>query len=171
MVQLGFRKPENKISQGGALGPEFLKIGANATAAKMIPGIAVIRDTNDFSVKEGAAGGKLVGYLGYDETPVEFRPETITTAYTVGDIVAVHRGAGRRQKAWLASGQNVVNGEPLKVTADGHLASATINGAESLDLTGNAETITVGNDEIVADADESVNASSAAAAIWVITRK
>ena len=98
MVQLGFREPNNDVVQGGSLGPEFLKIGANATAAKMLPGTAVIKDTNDFSVKEGAAGGKLIGYLGYASTPAAFRPETITTAYALGNIAAVHRGAGRRQR-------------------------------------------------------------------------
>lgn len=154
MVQLGFREPSNDVVQGGSLGPEFLKVGANATAASMIPGAAVVKDTNDFSVKEGAAGGKLVGFLGYASTPAEFRPETITTAYAVGDMVAVHRGASRRQKAWLADGQSVVNGEPLKLTAGGQLAAAT-----------------VGTDDVIADADETVAASGAAAALWVITRK
>ncbi|MDD4498739.1 MAG: hypothetical protein PHV51_11475 [Methanosarcinaceae archaeon] len=78
MVQLGFREPNNDVVQGGSLGPEFLKIGANATAVFMIPGAAVIKDTNDFSVKEGVAAGKLVGFLAYASTPAEYRPETIT---------------------------------------------------------------------------------------------
>ncbi len=171
MVQLGFRKPNNKVSQGGALGVEYFKVGAAATAAKMLPCIAVIKDTNDFSVKEGAAAGKIIGFLGYDETPAQYRPTNSTTAYAVGDIVAVHRGPGRRQKAILTSGQNVVNGEPLKVGADGKLVTATLNGAASIELTGNAQTITVGNDDVIGDADESVNASGADAYIWIITRK
>lgn len=171
MVQLGFREPANDVVQGGSLGPEFLKVGANATAAYMIPGAAVIKDTNDFSVKEGAAGGKLIGYIGYASTPAEFRPETITTAHALGDHIAVHRGAGRRQKTWLADGQSVVNGQPLKLTASGQLAAATINGVVAVNEAGSETAVSTGNDEIVADADETVAASGAAAAIWVITRK
>lgn len=91
MVQLGFRKPTNKWSQGGALGVEYFKVGANATAAKMLPGIAVIKDANDFSVKESGSLGSTIGVLGYDETPAQYRPTTSSTAYALGDHVAVHR--------------------------------------------------------------------------------
>lgn len=154
MVQLGFRKPNNKMAQGGALGVEYLKIGANATAAKCFAGIAVIKDTNDFSVKEFGGSGSTIGVLGYDETPAQFRPETPTTAYAKGDIAAVHVGAGRRQKMWLTTSQTIVKGAPLMVTTDGYLTAAT-----------------PGTHDVYCDADESVTTTSAAAAIWVITRK
>lgn len=154
MVQLGFRKPNNALSQGGALDIEYFKVGANATAAKMIPGIAVIKDTNDYCVKESGGSGNTIGVLGYDKTPASSRPATITTAYAVGDEVAVHRGAGRRQKMWLTTSQTIVNGQPLMVTTDGYLTAAT-----------------VGTHDVYCDAAESVTTTSAAAAIWVITRK
>lgn len=152
MVQLGFRKPNNGVVQGGSLGPEFFKVGANATAAKMLPGIVVCKDTNDFCVKESDASGNDIGFLGYEYSPS--KPATIDTAYAVGDFVAVHRGPGRRQMARLATSQTIENGDPLKVTTDGYLAAAT-----------------VGTDDVIADADESVTTTSSAAKIWVITRK
>ena len=154
MVQLGFRKPTNKWSQGGALGVEYFKVGANATAAKMLAGTVVMKDTVDYCIKESDASGNDYGVLGYDETPDAYRPTTSTTAYAVGDIVAVHRGAGRRQKCRLTTAQTIVNGQPLKVTTDGLLTAAT-----------------VGTDDVFADADESVTTTSAVAYIWVITRK
>lgn len=154
MVQLGFRKPTNKWSQGGSLGVEYFKVGANATASKMLPGIVVCKDTNDFCVKQSDASANDIGVLGYDETPAQYRPADSTTAYAVGDIVAVHRGAGRRQKCRLTTAQTIVNGQPLKVTTDGLLTAAT-----------------VGTDDVFADADESVTTTSAVAYIWVITRK
>lgn len=154
MVQLGFRKPTNAVAQGGALGVEYFKVGAAATAAKMLPGIAVIKDTNDYSVKESGGSGATIGVLGYEATPAQYRPTSITTAYAVGDIVAVHRGAGRRQKMWLTTSQTIVQGQPLMVTTDGYLTAAT-----------------VGTHDVYCDADESVTTTSAAAAIWVITRK
>lgn len=152
MTDLGFRKPTNGVVQGDALGPEFLKVGANATAAKMLPGIAVCKDTNDFSVKESDASGNDVGFLGYEYSPS--KPATIDTAYAVGDIVAVHRGAGRRQMARLATSNTIVKGQPLKVTTDGYLTAAT-----------------AGTDDVVGDAAESVTTTSATADIWIITRK
>lgn len=154
MVQLGFRKPTNKWSQGGALGVEYFKVGANATAAKMLPGIAVIKDANDFSVKESGGLGSTIGVLGYDETPAQYRPTDSSTAYARGDHVAVHRGAGRRQKMWLTTSQTIVIGQPLMVTTDGYLTAAT-----------------AGTHDVYCDAAESVTTTTAAAAIWVITRK
>ena len=153
MVDLGFRKPTNGVVQGDALGPEFLNVGANATAAKMLPGIAVVKDTNDFCVKESDASGNVViGFLGYELSPN--KPATRDTAYAVGDIVAVHRGAGLRQMAYLTTSQTIVKGQPLKVTADGYLTAAT-----------------VGTSDVVGDAAESVTTTSAAAKIWIITRR
>lgn len=152
MTDLGFRKPNNGVVQGDTLGPEFLKVGANATAAKMLPGIVVCKDTNDFSVKESDASGNDIGFLGYEYSPS--KPATIDTAYAVGDFVAVHRGAGRRQMGRLATSQTIVKGQPLTVVADGYLAAAT-----------------VGTHDIIADAAESVTTTSSTAKIWVITRK
>jgi hypothetical protein len=153
MVQPGWRKPTNKVCQnGGGLDTEQLKVGANATAAKMLPGIVVIRDSNDYSVKEWSSGGYMIGYLSYENSPK--KPETIDSAYAVGDLVGVEIGANRRQLARLAISQTIVKGQPLTVTTDGYLAAAT-----------------VGTDDIVADAEESVTTTSSTAKIWVRTRK
>lgn len=152
MVQLGFRKPTNDVVQGDSLGPDYYKVGSTATAAKMLPGIAVCKGATDFDVRQSDASGNDVGVLGYAYSPA--KPATITTAYAVGDFVAVHRGASRRQMMYLASGQNVKNGQPLYVTTDGYLTAAT-----------------AGTHDVYADAAESVNASGGAAAIWVVTRK
>lgn len=151
-IQLGFRKPNNVTSQGGSLGAEFFTVGGNATAAEMLPGILVKRDTNDNMVMEGDASGNSIGFLSYEGSPS--KPATIYTAFARGDTVAVNRGAGRRQMAYLADQQSVVNGQPLTGTAAGQLAAGT-----------------PGTDDIVADADETINASTGAAVIFVITRK
>jgi hypothetical protein len=168
MVQAGFREPNNKVRNGGSLSTEELIVGANATAAKMLPCIVVIRDTNDYSVQEWSAGNHMIGYLSYENSPD--KPETMDTAYAVGDTVGVEVGAGRRQLARLTTSQTIVKGQPLKVTTDGYLAAAVVNGVVSVDESGSA-TVSTGNDDIVADADESVATTSAAAKIWVITRK
>ena len=153
MVQVGFRKPENDVVSGHYY-TEMLKVGANATAAKMLPGIFVIKDTNDRSVKESGAAGKVIGVLGYAESPEAYRPATRSTAYAVGDTVAVHHGMGAYARALLAISQTVVKGELMKVAADGYL---TIGAA--------------GTDDIVAVAEESVTTGGDATGIlWVTLR-
>lgn len=153
-AQPGFKIPVNDVVAGGGLDRELYFIGATATAAKCLPGILVKQGATGAEVIECDASGNEIGYLDYMGTPAEFRPETITTAYARGDQVGVRRGAGRRQMGYLASGQNVANGDPLKRAADGQLTAAT-----------------VGTDDVVADAAQAVNASAGVKTIWVITRK
>lgn len=154
MVQTGFRQPNNDVAIGGERNVEYYTIGSTATAAKCLPGVLVKKGATDAEVIECDSSGNAIGYLGYQDTAAEYRPATILTAYAVGDRVAVLRGAGRRQMGYLASGQNVANGALLARAADGQLTAGT-----------------AGTDDIVADAAESVDASSAAATIWVTTRR
>jgi len=169
MVQPGWREPANKVCQnGGGLDTEQLQVGANATAAKMLPGIVVIRDANDYSVMEWASGGHMIGYLSYENSTD--KPETIDTAYAVGDSVGIEIGANRRQLARLTTSQTIVKGQPLKVTTDGYLAAAVVNGVVSIDQAGTGS-VSTGNDDVVADAEESVTTTSSTAKIWVRTRK
>lgn len=152
-VQPGFRPVDNMTRQGPGLDVEYFQVGPNATAAKMLPGIAVIMDTTDNYVKEyGSSGGKVIGFLSYEKSPD--KPKTIDTAFAVGDWVAVERGAGKRIRARLAASQTIVNGQELAVTTDGYLGAAT-----------------VGTDDVIADAEQSVTTTTTTAAIWIITRK
>jgi hypothetical protein len=154
MTQIGFRKPANDVVTGDHY-VELLKIGANATAAKMLPGIAVVFDTNERSVKEAGADGDIIGFLGYGDTPAPFKPATRDTAYAVGDTVAVIRGKGAYLRALLAISQTVVKGERMAVAADGYLEIATI-----------------GTDDVVADAAESVTTGGGATGVlWVTMRR
>jgi len=153
MVQVGFRKPSTGVATGKKY-VELLRVGANATAAKMLPGIFVIKDTNDRSVKESGAAGKVIGVLGYEDTPEAFRPTTRDTAYALGDTVAVIHGQGAYVRALQAASQTTVKGETMKVVADGYL-----------------EIGTPGTDDIVAVAEESVTTDEGVtAAIWVTLR-
>ncbi|MDD4521691.1 MAG: hypothetical protein PHW84_01900 [Methanosarcina sp.] len=168
-VQPGFRPVNNMTRQGPGHEKEFFQIGPNASTTKCLPGIAVVMDTTDNYVKEyGSSGGKVIGFLSYENSPD--KPATIDTPFKPGDWVAVERGAGKSIRARLATGENVAIGQELKVTTDGYLAAATINGVKAVDESGSA-TVSTGNDDIIADAEHSVNASSAAAPIWILTRK
>jgi hypothetical protein len=107
-----FRKPSVSVVQGDDLGPTYGVIGANATAAQMIPGKLVIFDTNDNEVKEaGAAAADAssnVGILGYEGSPLAFKPATRDTAYAVGDHVAIHNTPGMRFRGWLTAASGAV---------------------------------------------------------------
>ncbi len=173
MVQLGFVKPSNDVIQGdspkGSPFVEFLQI---KTVANMYPGRLVERDTTDYQCKVGTAAGKVMGWLGYAEAPSEFKPATRDTIYVVNDTAPVHSGAGFRVRGSLQSGQNVVKGEKLVAGAAGELVAAaaitiTASGAANI-TTGQGVNGSYGAAGMyVAEADESVDASAAAAAIWV----
>lgn len=123
MVQVGFEKPLNDVVQGVSLGPERLKVGANATPAKMKPGIHVVRDANDYSVKEGGAAGPVIGILGYGEAAADFKPATRDTAYAAGDEVPVHNGVFR---ARIYVTEAVNKGDPLIAAADGKFSKGDL---------------------------------------------
>lgn len=128
-----FVKPSNRVIQGDYLGAMEAQVGGNATVAHMVPGRIVCYDTLDNSVKECGAidpsGNSAVpiGVLGYEDTIADYRPATITTAYAVGDKVAVHNAIGMRFKGWLATGLTVVPGTRLKAAANGCLTVCTAN--------------------------------------------
>lgn len=104
-----FRKPSLNVVQGDELGPMYGVIGANATAAYMIPGTIVVYDTNDNEVKEASTDSSgNVGILGYEKSPLAFKPATRDTAYAVGDHVAIHNTPGMRFRGWLAPGTTAV---------------------------------------------------------------
>lgn len=166
-VDIGFAKSAVGVGAVDLFEPMVLKVGANATAAKMLPGIAVIRDTNDYSVKEfGSADTAVVGVLGWEQTPIKWRSASRDTAYALGDEVAVHYGPGRIRML-LAVSQTIVKGDMLSLTTDGYLTKATINGIVSVVESGSA-TKSTGNSDVYAEALESVSTgSSAVAAIYV----
>jgi len=167
-VQPGFRPVDNMTQQGPGIDVEYFQIGPNATAAKCLPGTAVVMDTTDNYVKEYTSGGIVIGFLSYEKSPD--KPATIDTAFKVGDWVAVERGAGKRIRARLATSQTIQIGQELSVTTDGYLTAATINGVVSVVESGSA-TKSTGNTDVIADAEKSVTTTTSTAPIWVLTRK
>ncbi len=156
-TQIGFKKAVNDVIQSFSRGPEQLRIGANANAAKMLPGIAVVFDTLDSDVKECGAAGAAIGVLGYAECNPNFKPETQLTAYAVGDSVPVYNGPGRVY-AYLT--ETIVKGEDLVLAADGKFSKAaaiTIVASGAANITdGQAVTGTYGADgPVVGKAAES----------------
>lgn len=159
------------LQNGVGRGPftTLKKVGSNATAAKMLPGIAVVKDTYQTNVKSFTSGFNVVGVLGWESTPPKYRSANVDTAYAVGDWVAVESGPGKRRMR-LTTSQTIVVGDPLKLTTDGYLTKATLNGAGTVNEAGSA-TDNVGNDDVYAYAAEDKTTTSSAAVIWVVTTR
>lgn len=104
-----FRKPSLSVVQGDTMGPMHAVVGANATVAYMIPGKLVVYDATDKEVKEASTDSSgNVGILGYEDSPLAFKPATRDTAYAAGDHVAVHNTPGMRFRGWLAPGTTAI---------------------------------------------------------------
>jgi hypothetical protein len=100
-----------------------VEIGANATAAKMLPGRAVIHDTNDGDVKEAAAkADNMLGVL------LDQPDELITHAYAVGEMARLaEAGSGAKVVVTLVTGSAAVApGDPLVTAADGKFAKQAV---------------------------------------------
>lgn len=140
-------KPSNQIVVAGTPLVQILKV---ETATNMYPGRLVKKGTNDDDVVVGTANAAVIGWLGYEHTIKKHRPSTVDTVYSGDEQAAVLHGGHFIIVGRLASGQNVSKGARLEAAANGELSGGT-----------------VGTDEIVAIAEESVDASAAAADIMV----
>lgn len=105
-------KPSNRVIQGDVIGPMFGKVAAAATVTYLIPGKLVSMLTNDNEIDIGGTDDSSfnVGIIGYEDTPSEYRPATITTAYAVADLVAIHNTPGMRFKGWVLNSAAITPG-------------------------------------------------------------
>ena len=116
----GVVKSSNQIvAYGDPLAVE-MEIGANATAAKMLPGRVVVFDDADQTVKEsGAKAASVAGFL--EVAPAKKK----TDAYAVGDQAKVVVGECLAVLTLLAN-ESVVRGDNLVTAADGKLAKQAV---------------------------------------------
>jgi hypothetical protein len=116
----GIVKPTSQVvASGNPLSVE-MEVGANATAAKMLPGRVVIFDDVDQTVKE--AGGKAANEVGFLDV-IEGNKKT--DAYAVGDQAPVVLGECLAVLTLLAN-ENVTRGDALVTAADGKLAKLAV---------------------------------------------
>jgi len=171
MAYSGFRKPNNKIVVAGNPLVQELKV---ETATNMYPGRLVKKGTNDDDIVVCGATDKPIGFLGYEQSHAAYRPTNVDTAYSAGDRAPVLCGGNFVVVARLANGENVSKGDWLVPAANGELKAAS---ALTVDSGGVAVTSTaangaiisgeVGDNIVVAIAEESVNATAGAADIMV----
>lgn len=123
----GLQLPDHRIVIAGEVIRVEMKVGDNATVAKMLPGTLVILDTTENEVKEaGAAAHGILGIIDVDSE------HDIDDPYdngdgTVGDnvpIIVPQSGAFVRLR--LLASENIIQGDTLVSGADGVVAEAAI---------------------------------------------
>ena len=118
----GLSLPAHQVMVQGKAERFEMKVGANATAAKMIPGALVILDTNENEVKEaGAKAHGIFGIIDVDPT------HDIGDAYAVGDniTILVPRNGSIVALIFLAN-EDFIQGDTLVSAANGLVAEAAV---------------------------------------------
>ena len=124
MPQGPFVKPINRILVGDYNVPLLdMEVGANATAAKMVPGRLVIHDTTDGDVKE--AGVKADNVLGVIEVQAG---KLVTDSHSVGANVKVIPLSSQAfvVLTLVSGGAAVAPGDPIVSAADGKAAKQAV---------------------------------------------
>lgn len=114
----GIQAPNNDVVMGDEEPLEYL----TAEVATIKPGHHVKKGITKDMIALGDASGNSIGWAGYGKAGV-FKPTNAKTAYEIGALVPVHEKPGLPVKAWLAAGESVVKGQPLKPVAGGELAA------------------------------------------------
>jgi len=115
-------KATNQIIVFGEFKKVEMKVGANATAAKMIPGTLVIRDTNDNQVKE--AGAKAHGIFGViDVDPTHGMSDNYALGENIPILVPLN---GSFLMIRIAANENVTQGDTMVSAADGLIAAHAV---------------------------------------------
>jgi hypothetical protein len=117
MVDIGYVEATNKIVLAG----QRLTVEKEIeTATTMYAGRLVKKGSTDNEVVVGTDGAVALGWLGYEDTPIMYRPATIDTIYVESDRAAVVSGP-IVLRALLANGDDVIMGNKLTGTAAGAL--------------------------------------------------
>lgn len=127
-----------------------------ALSASAKAGMLVVFDTNDYTVKKSDGTGIPYGWLGYELTPGECKPDTLDTAYNAGDIASVVAG-GNFEIYAIATGEATTG-------------STIVPGTRMADAGDGTITVAGEGDEVIAIAQESATiAADATSRIHVIS--
>lgn len=145
------------------------------TVTNVKPGRLCKKDSGDKAIEVCGAGNDPIGVIGYEKTPNDSKPADIDTAYAADADCAVYIGGAFVFMGILASGESVARGAALIPAANGELAAAaalTIDsgatGVTSSAANGAIISGDIGDDHIVAYAQETVDASGGAERIMAL---
>jgi len=139
-----FSKPANKIV---AVGEPLVDECKVENITNMYPGRLVKKGTTDDDIVVNDAQRPL-GWLGYEHTHAEFRPDDVDSQYKANAWAAVLFGKGFIVVGRLASGQNVTKGDLLVAAANGEVKKASVMDG-SVDSGTTTVTSTAANGDII----------------------
>lgn len=114
--------PSNQILVYGEYTRVEMKVGANATLAKMVPGAVVIYDAAEGSVKE--AGAKAKGVLGIIDVDATHK---IGDTYAIGGQVPILiPNRGTFVALWFLANEDFTQGDYLVTAANGLVAEIAV---------------------------------------------
>ena len=119
MVDTGYIVAVNKIVLAGHAQSVEMEV-ENAT--NMYAGRLVMHGTtnNEVVVNDGAE--IAYGWLGYEQSPIMFRPASLATLYAVNARAAVLHGPGMIIVGLRKASETIVMGDKLQAAADGEVA-------------------------------------------------
>lgn len=122
MVDMGYEAGVNKIVLSGHRQTVELEI---ETLTGMVPGVYVKHGATNNEMIVGTSSELAYGWLGYEDTPLQWRPANIDTTYIQKDSVnpraATVFGPGIIVNAWRAANATIVMGDKLQGGASGLL--------------------------------------------------
>jgi hypothetical protein len=118
MVDTGYVKPINKIVISGHVQSVELEV---ETETNMYAGRLVMHGgtNNEVVVSDGTA--IVYGWLGYEQTPIMYRPASVDTIYAVNARAAVLHGPGMVLVGRRKASETIVMGDKLQAAADGEV--------------------------------------------------
>lgn len=90
MAYTGNVKPVNRVVIAGEPDSRQYKVGGTVTEMK--PGRLVTTGTNDDDIIIGSTTLPPMGFLGYEQTHANYKPDSVDTAYASGDWASVLNG-------------------------------------------------------------------------------
>lgn len=122
MVDMGFVVATNKVILAGHRQSVELEI---QTLTGMVPGVYVKHGATNNEMVVGTSSELAYGWLGYEDTPLPWRPATIDTTYIQKDSVnpraAAVYGPGMIVSAWREANATIVMGDKLQGSGSGLL--------------------------------------------------
>jgi hypothetical protein len=123
MVDMGYVRSENKLVIAG----NALDVEMELEEAAMIPGMLVKIGTtvNEVLINDGVT--LAYGWLGYEKSPIMYRPKDMDTAYAINARAAIMHGPGMTLRGLIgaSNGGTIKSGDKLVGGAGGILVKWT----------------------------------------------
>jgi hypothetical protein len=119
MVDTGYIVATNKIILAGHV--QSVEMGIE-DATNMYAGRLVMHGTtnNDVLVNDGAE--IAYGWLGYEQSPIMYRPASLTTLYAINARAAILHGPGMIIVGRRKASETIVMGDKMEAAAAGEVA-------------------------------------------------